>query len=180
MGMITTNLHPQTKKDVIGLAELNPDDNTIMLWCIENRDWEITKDFTGITAEVYKQTMVTEDVFKNTVIERFKNIPVATFASGICQSCFSLYGLDPSFVIQIPSAFFVARSGFTPWESLEENTNVLDWIRYLNRNKAHVKRQDMLEAAETKRSDKRGYGVKCLDNLETDGLVWQAVLDTLC
>ena len=179
MGIITTTLKPQKKTDVVGIAVLNPEDFTIQLDCLPGRDWESTKDFTGLTAETYHQAVRTEEYFKET-LNRLRGIPVVTFAKQICCDALELFGIPGEYLIQLPSAYYVVSSSMTPWERLEENPNIVEWVRYLNRYRVATKRQELLDAVKAKRSDKRLYGITCLDNLETDATIWEAILNMPC
>lgn len=179
VGMITTTLTPNIKKDVIGVAVYNPDDGTIWLDCCQDRDWEQTKDFTGITDGVYNRSLRSETVFKE-VLERLSSRVIATFSHNICKDCFRAYGYNNDCIISIPSAMMVARSSFIPWDRFEENDNIAEWVQLLNKNKIKISRQDLATYAKAERCDKRLYGIKCLDNLELDGAIWDAVLNTPC
>lgn len=164
---------------MIGIAVYNPDDGTIMLHCCQGRDWECTKDFTGLTAHVYNSTLKTEDAFKAVLVELAER-PIATFAEGVCKDCFRLYGLNTELIIGLPSALSMVRSSFVPWEGFEVNPAIHEWIKLLNRQRVKISRRDLAESVKAVKSDHRIYGITCLDNLELDGAIWDAIINSKC
>ena len=177
-GVITTSLSPRLKKDVIGLVTYHPDDGAVYLTCCNERNWEVTKDFTGLTESLYLSHACDEHAFK----EKLKDIsksPVAVFADALLKDCLSIFGLPNDMVISIPSALYIIRSKFTPWDRFENNPNVVEWVNLLNKHKAHVNRKWLMETAQATKPDSREFGIKCLDNVETDACIWSAAINSL-
>ena len=157
----------------------NPDDGTILLNCCEKRDWESTKDFTGLTQGTYTSTMVTEYFFKK-VIADLADRPIVTFAEGLCKDCFGIFGVSTELIIGLPSAICAVRSSFVPWENFETNTSIPEWVRLLNRQRVKISRKELAESVKAVRADHRLYGITCLDNLELDGAIWDAIINSKC
>lgn len=177
-GVITTTLTPKTKKDIIGVVTYYPDAGEVYLDCCNGRNWEATKDFTGLTESIYLSHARDERTFQEK-LERLASSPVAVFADSLMKDCLSIYGKPTDMVIRIPSAAYVIRSSFTPWDRFEENPNVVEWINLLNKHKAHVNRKWLIESAQITKPDPREFGVKCLDNVEMDACIWEAAINCL-
>lgn len=177
--MITTTLKPTTKKDIIGIATYNPDDGTIWLDCCQSRDWEKTKDYTGINEGCYKSALRSEGMFES-IIKDISSKTIACFASDICAAGFLAYGYSNYTIFDICATAMIGQNRFIPWEDLAENPSIPEWARYINRQKRRISRNDLASTLSADKADKRIYGIKCLDNLEVDAAIWHKAITQLC
>jgi len=127
---LTTGLEVNAPTDVIGLAVLERD-AFFLLMTLENRDWESTVRWTGLTSSLYQAAITDIDHFKEFIT---KYPAMIAFAGGMTTRAFAALGITVP-VLNIPTLVEAYRRLLqTPELDVEEEADAgipaaLKWLQ---------------------------------------------------
>lgn len=127
---LTTGLEVNAPTDVIGLAVLERD-AFFLLMTLENRDWESTVRWTGLTSSLYQAAITDIDHFKEFIA---KYPAVISFAGGMTTRALAALGITVP-VLNIPTLVEAYRRLLrTPELDVEEEADAgipaaLKWLQ---------------------------------------------------
>ncbi len=127
---LTTGLEVNAPTDVIGLAVLERD-AFFLLMTLENRDWESTVRWTGLTSSLYQAAITDIDHLKEFIT---KYPAVISFAGGMTTRAFAALGITVP-VLNIPTLVEAYRRLLrTPELDVEEEADAgipaaLKWLQ---------------------------------------------------
>lgn len=96
---LTTGLSVDTPSDVIGVCLKNLLTPGCLMITLENRDWTISAQYTGLTEELYRSAIDTDRGMES-ILRTKENI--ICFASSLAASAFSVTGIKAPPIITLP------------------------------------------------------------------------------
>lgn len=96
---LTTGLSVEKPEDVIGVCLKNLSTSGCLMITLENRDWTLSAQYTGLTEELYHSAIDTDRGMES-ILRTKENI--ICFASSIAASAFSVMGIKTPPIITLP------------------------------------------------------------------------------
>lgn len=173
---LTTAVNVETSDNVIGFAWTYVDDpQSVNIMTFPGRDWEATAQYTGLSKDVYEQSLYdraqSNDAFMNAV-----NCPVFAYAGGMLRKALKMVDIDPM-VIEIPNA---VRKVKGPLAVLDvKSIDTIKFVKWLNSGVPlrKMKRTDLATSIGAKWDDRSAISV-IGRNLAIDAALASEILDS--